>query len=126
MATAPVGTALLDESSDRVVAAVVDAAQRATIANRLGEPVAELPSGLRVVTPVTLVGSYNSRLRKREIPFLGALDASTVSAIEKRTFAASYKGVTAVVTKYVWRSEDHTSELQSLMRTSYAVFFLQK
>ncbi|HEY9545407.1 MAG TPA: CDP-alcohol phosphatidyltransferase family protein [Solimonas sp.] len=102
MATAPVGTALLDESSDRVVAAVVDAAQRATIANHLGEPVAELPSGLRVVTPVTLVGSYNSRLRKREIPFLGALDASTVSAIEKRTFAASYKGVTDVVTKYVW------------------------
>src|SRR3546814_16107599 len=49
-----------------------------------------------------LVGSYNSRLRKREIPFLGALDASTVSAIEKRTFAASYKGVTDVVTKYVW------------------------
>src|SRR3546814_11285992 len=79
MATAPVGTALLDESSDRVVAAVVDAAQRATNANRLGEPVAELPSGLRVVPPVTLVGSYNSRLRRREIPFLCALDASTVT-----------------------------------------------
>src|SRR3546814_11335178 len=89
MATAPVGTALLDESSDRVVAAVVDAAQRATIANHLGEPVAELPSGLRAVTPVTLVGSYNSRLRKREIPFLGALDPSTVSAIQHRKSVVS-------------------------------------
>src|SRR3546814_19471231 len=78
MATAPVGTALLDESSDRVVAAVVDAAQRATIDNRLGEPVAELTSGLRVVTPVTLVGPYHSRLRKPEIPFSGAIDATTV------------------------------------------------
>src|SRR3546814_6159162 len=26
----------------------------------------------------------------------------------------------------VWRSEEHTSELQSLMRISYAVFFLKK
>src|SRR3546814_2976524 len=26
----------------------------------------------------------------------------------------------------VWRSEEHTSELQSLMRTSYAVFCLKK
>src|SRR3546814_9320357 len=26
----------------------------------------------------------------------------------------------------VWRSEEHTSELQSLMRTSYAVFCLNK
>src|SRR3546814_6395708 len=26
----------------------------------------------------------------------------------------------------VWRSEEHTSELQSLMRSSYAVFCLQK
>src|SRR3546814_2096898 len=25
-----------------------------------------------------------------------------------------------------WRSEEHTSELQSLMRISYAVFFLKK
>src|SRR3546814_8618576 len=27
---------------------------------------------------------------------------------------------------YVWRSEEHTSELQSLMRISYAVFCLKK
>lgn len=99
---APVGTVLRDESSDRLVAAVVEAAQCPAIANRLGEVVADLPSGLNVVTPTTLVGTYNSKLRKRETPFLGALDASTVSAIEKRTFAASYKGVTDVVTKYVW------------------------
>src|SRR3546814_20878520 len=108
MATEPVGTALLDESSDRVVAAVVDAAQRATIANHLGEPVAELPSGLRVVTPVTLVGSYNSRLRKREIPFLGDLEASTVSAIEKRPFTASYTCRPTVLPHFVCPLPDST------------------
>src|SRR3546814_10887199 len=27
---------------------------------------------------------------------------------------------------YIWRSEEHTSELQSLMRISYAVFCLKK
>src|SRR3546814_10003942 len=31
-----------------------------------------------------------------------------------------------VVTPHPFRSEEHTSELQSLMRTSYAVFCLQK
>src|SRR3546814_4410571 len=28
--------------------------------------------------------------------------------------------------KFIWRSEEHTSELQSLMRISYAVFCLKK
>src|SRR3546814_9765341 len=34
--------------------------------------------------------------------------------------------VTAVLTLYTGRSEEHTSELQSLMRISYAVFCLTK
>src|SRR3546814_5389720 len=32
----------------------------------------------------------------------------------------------ADVTMGIWRSEEHTSELQSLMRIAYAVFCLQK
>src|SRR3546814_8367330 len=32
----------------------------------------------------------------------------------------------AYVTGTLWRSEEHTSELQSLMRISYAVFCLKK
>src|SRR3546814_6026929 len=43
---------------------------------------------------------------------------STVIAIAEST------GVTDDVT--LWRSEEHTSELQSLMRISYAVFCLKK
>src|SRR3546814_16567524 len=32
----------------------------------------------------------------------------------------------AISWMFIWRSEDHTSELQSLMRISYAVFCLKK
>src|SRR3546814_8776110 len=35
-------------------------------------------------------------------------------------------GVTHVIEGYQTRSEEHTSELQSLMRTSYAVFCLKQ
>src|SRR3546814_4783026 len=38
----------------------------------------------------------------------------------------SSKGAILVMTKYIARSEEHTSELQSLMRISYAVFCLNK
>src|SRR3546814_3429731 len=41
--------------------------------------------------------------------------------------AASLDGRTAMASgESQWRSEEHTSELQSLMRTSYAVFCLKK
>src|SRR3546814_8541404 len=39
---------------------------------------------------------------------------------------ASYLGLPAAVDRFVDRSEEHTSELQSLMRISYAVFCLNK
>src|SRR3546814_1392589 len=41
---------------------------------------------------------------------------ATISSIEKKRVAVEIK----------LRSEEHTSELQSLMRISYAVFFLKK
>src|SRR3546814_1142327 len=44
------------------------------------------------------------------------------------TLAGSYAYVNPVVAVVLgaWRSEEHTSELQSLMRISYAVFCLKK
>src|SRR3546814_1621364 len=46
----------------------------------------------------------------------------------KNVMGAMYKGflVTAVLSIPAIRSEEHTSELQSLMRISYAVFCLNK
>src|SRR3546814_894266 len=45
--------------------------------------------------------------------------------IENRKFIHSWSPKIGLFL-YIYRSEEHTSELQSLMRTSYAVFFLKK
>src|SRR3546814_5943995 len=43
-----------------------------------------------------------------------------------RLLAGELDAATAAMAKYWTRSEEHTSELQSLMRISYAVFCLKK
>src|SRR3546814_1061859 len=45
---------------------------------------------------------------------------------EVRPAAHIHPAVTAAIDGEFFRSEEHTSELQSLMRISYAVFCLQK
>ncbi|HEY9236241.1 MULTISPECIES: CDP-alcohol phosphatidyltransferase family protein [Phenylobacterium] len=52
--------------------------------------------------PLELGSAYNSALRKREPPVLVRLTADNRAAVEKRLFQGSYKGVTDIVTKYVW------------------------
>jgi phosphatidylglycerophosphate synthase len=53
-------------------------------------------------TALQLGSAYNSALRKREPPVLERLTEANVRAVEKRLFQGSYKGVTDVVTKYLW------------------------
>jgi phosphatidylglycerophosphate synthase len=62
------------------------------------------PACARQVTPAQLADGYNDALRKREPPYLMPLVAADLPAIEKRIFAGSYKGVTDLVTLYVWPS----------------------
>ena len=74
-------------------------------AERVAEATAALlkgadPGGLQRLSLAEL--SYNSALRKKEPPVLVRLTAENVRAVEARTFAGSYKGVTDVVTKYWW------------------------
>ena len=59
-------------------------------------------SGLYAVTPTELVPAYTSTLRKTDAPYLLPLTPATVSEVEERLFAASYKGITDLVTKWVW------------------------
>ncbi|HEY0293574.1 MAG TPA: CDP-alcohol phosphatidyltransferase family protein [Hansschlegelia sp.] len=61
-----------------------------------------LPAGVAALDSEGLAGSYNRKLRKREIAYVAPLNAATVDDFEARSFAGSYKGVTDVVTKYVW------------------------
>lgn len=44
----------------------------------------------------------NEALRKREKPFLGRLEPASVRALERASYAGAYKGVTDVLTKYLW------------------------
>src|SRR3546814_3114095 len=46
--------------------------------------------------------------------------------LQRRPFAAVLQGLSPVLPFFGRRSEEHTSELQSLMRISYAVFCLKK
>lgn len=64
---------------------------------------AALPAGLVALSdPAGLATTYNHALRKRARPYVLPLTAETAPIIEKRMFNGAYKGVTDLVTKYVW------------------------
>ena len=60
------------------------------------------PASAREVSATTLADGFNNALRKREPPYLLPLGDATLPAIEQRVFGSSYKGVTDLVTLYVW------------------------
>jgi phosphatidylglycerophosphate synthase len=59
-------------------------------------------AGLQFVGPADLVPAYTPSLRKADPPYLLPVWPERVAEIESRIFAASYKGVTDLVTKWVW------------------------
>ncbi|HVI30096.1 CDP-alcohol phosphatidyltransferase family protein [Hansschlegelia sp.] len=82
------------------VAANVPGANAAAAAAALAE--GRVPAGTEALDSEGLAGSYNRKLRKREIAYVAPLNARSAADFEARSFAGSYKGVTDVVTKYVW------------------------
>ena len=82
------------------VAANVPGAKAAAAAAALAE--GRVPAGTEALDSEGLAGSYNRKLRKREIAYVAPLNARSAADFEARSFAGSYKGVTDVVTKYVW------------------------
>ncbi len=52
--------------------------------------------------PNDLVSAYSSALRKYDPPYLIRVYADSLTQVENRMFRASYKGITDVVTKWVW------------------------
>ena len=61
-----------------------------------------LPSGLTLIHAEDHRDFYNKTLRKREWPFLIRLTPQAVPEIERRSYYAAYKGVTDILTKYLW------------------------
>lgn len=97
LATRP-GAALV--SGETAVAANVKGAAAEAAAAAIAE--GRVPEGVERLDSEGLAGSYNRKLRKREIAYLIPLDQETVKEVEERSFAGSYKGVTDFVTKYWW------------------------
>ncbi|MEZ5829915.1 MAG: CDP-alcohol phosphatidyltransferase family protein [Dongiaceae bacterium] len=56
----------------------------------------------KVQDAATLASAYQKALRKRARPILLPLQGADVTAVERALFGSSYKGVTDLVTKYVW------------------------
>ena len=62
-----------------------------------------VPPLLEVHAAETGAALYNATLRKRAPPFLLPLDAAGAAAVERASYDASYKGVTDLLTLYLWR-----------------------
>jgi len=66
---------------------------------RAGDP---LPPHLHVNPAERQEGIFNEALRKRERPFAELLVPANVPAVERASYVGAYKGVTDVLTKYLW------------------------
>jgi len=111
------GDAVFDE---RVVAALLEAPGTALVAEADGAPLAAhvpaerlaaarrwleggpLPPGLRAATAAELAPAYAPRLRKTQPPFAFVLRPGEEGRAEAVLFRAAYKGITDLVTRYVW------------------------
>ncbi len=85
------------------LAHAADAAQASRIAEAMaaGRPLVDT-AGLDVVAYESGPTIENKQLRKRETPFLMALTPGSVRTIERASYFGAYKGVTDVLTKYLW------------------------
>ena len=61
-----------------------------------------IPPGLILVDAVGLASNYNKTLRRKGAPYLFELGKLPTAEIERRMYIESYKGITDIVTKYVW------------------------
>ncbi|MDX1710844.1 MAG: CDP-alcohol phosphatidyltransferase family protein [Rhodovibrionaceae bacterium] len=90
----------------RAAGAVVPAAQARWAAECVA-PSAEidahaLPPGMRAMDPAQAASSFDNQLRKRAAPYVFDTLRHRQEEIEKRMFQGAYKGVTDLVTKWLW------------------------
>lgn len=81
-------------------AEAVAAVRQMVAAGTLGQT--PIPAGMRVVTVDDICGAYNKALRKAEPPLVVSMREHSERDIEWAMYRAAYKGVTDIVTKYVW------------------------
>jgi phosphatidylglycerophosphate synthase len=88
--------AVLVKDGTPAIAHATDAGTIAAVAR------GEVPAGMVRIEHAAGFTLYNDQLRKREQPFVTPLTPATVPAIERASYYGAYKGVTDVLTKYLW------------------------
>ncbi|WP_066550253.1 MULTISPECIES: CDP-alcohol phosphatidyltransferase family protein [unclassified Sphingomonas] len=84
------------------VLAHVDAGAMAQSVEQAMRTGAALPDGLHRIEAEAEQGILNEALRKRERPFAERLTPANVPMIERASYVGAYKGVTDLLTKYLW------------------------
>lgn len=92
----------LDEQGGDVLAASVTPAEVPLAKAALESPGSVSPQDLKVMGPDDPKAAYWHALRKREVPLAARLTKERRDALEWRLFLGTYKGVTDLVTKYLW------------------------
>ncbi len=94
------GTVLRHPPTDSSAAALADRATAAQLRDvLLGD--APLPQGIDAVAPEDL-GAFDHQLRKAKAPLLEPVSEARRQALEGLLYGTSYKGITDLVTKFVW------------------------
>lgn len=94
-------TVLRSAADGRPAGAMVTAASPAAVRAYLTEGGAGPPAGVTEITTADLL-SFDSALRRVEPPLLEPLAASRRNELESVLYGNAYKGVTDLVTKWVW------------------------
>lgn len=61
-----------------------------------------IPCGVAVYSVDSLTPSYQERLRKVDLPFVWPISREDARALEWRIFSGAYKGITDLITKWLW------------------------
>lgn len=99
------GSILLDTNGIAIIAhsTAEDESTSSLVEQRMSEGSALPPSiAARTIVADQNLSLYNHQLRKRESPFVLPLTPATRAAIERASYYAAYKGVTDLLTKYLW------------------------
>src|SRR3546814_6216383 len=112
-------------SSDLGQGAGLDARNKRLLADRQKAVVAEQQ---RQVDALTIRAPFNGQVGQVHVPQGTSVVANgpVLSVVDLDKFAVEIKVPESLARDLGIRSAEHTSELQSLMRTSYAVFCLKK
>lgn len=93
--------ALYCEDDARPAAVQITRADRVQTQQWLEHVQGEPPAALRKIVPVAL-SSFDATLRRAEPPLLAPISADRRQALESLLYGNSYKGITDLVTKWLW------------------------